>query len=389
MTGSGPSFILLTGAPTASSLEWDAATLSAPLQACFTGKLRKTTLILPPPTPAPAWRQLPLNQQHLPTGLTQASYQADAGNEPGTIEEASFASAADISSATSDDVAPNMQIDNSPQGLKDDSLSDFYEESFAVHNLPSSQVIGNDALDGTFLSTSDAISDVTTSQSTQEPSQDFHSITRARLALSRPTDLQNIPNAGHLRSITPQTMTIDLVVGIISIPAPRMVKTRTGSRTLELVEMVVGDETKAGFTINIWLPAAHEAITSQPRTNDLWTELSALRPQDVVLAKNVALNSFRGRVYGQSLRRGVTSLNLLYRIPVDATDLKGAFTFRNLQATSDDNTKVTKLARVRYWVMSFVGTGTRLPGDERRQFKQAQPHAGKKANLQCLPVDTP
>jgi hypothetical protein len=145
-------------------------------------------------------------------------------------------------------------------------------------------------------------------------------------------------------------MTVNLIVGIISIPEPRHIKTRRGA-DVELIEVLVGDETKSGFGISFWL-------SSQSTGGDMRTALSGLRPQDIVLMRNVALSSFRDKVYGQSLRKEMTKVHLLYRNRVDKSDIEGFYRAGDLAPdVQRTHPQVEKTKRVREWVMKFVGLG--------------------------------
>ncbi len=162
------------------------------------------------------------------------------------------------------------------------------------------------------------------------------------------SNLKDVPNASYLDSIQPQTMTVNLIVGIISIPPPRAIRTRRGAN-VELIEVLVGDETKSGFGINFWLPSA------QTIGSELKDILGKLRPQDVVLMRNVALSSFQGKVHGQSLRKEVTKVHLLYRNRIDKSDLGGCYNSADLAVGG--TAQAAKTRRVREWVLRFVGAG--------------------------------
>ena len=110
--------------------------------------------------------------------------------------------------------------------------------------------------------------------------------------------------------------------------------------------MLVADDTKAGFGLNIWLPAADS------QSPHLRAAVGALRPQDVVLARNVALSAFRGVVYGQSLRRDTTRLELMYR-----SGGGGTYSARDLAEEGAKEGVVGRVRAVRRWVMEFVGGG--------------------------------
>ncbi|KAJ5665899.1 uncharacterized protein N7477_008347 [Penicillium maclennaniae] len=166
----------------------------------------------------------------------------------------------------------------------------------------------------------------------------------ARANTGRPEQFGGSSSAKHLQSITPQTKTINLVVGIIAVHPPRRIVTRQWKKALDLIELEVGDETQTGFGVNFWLPAEKPAKTQE--IDRLGPTLAALRPRDIVLLRTVGLSTFQDRVYGQSLR-GMTKINLLNRWPADATDAGG---HRGQRGDRE------KLNRVREWALRFVGT---------------------------------
>lgn len=249
----------------------------------------------------------------------------------------------------------------------EDIASQFYEDSLAVYeNLPSSAIPAPAPEDE--ILRPDAEAGTTASNITSFSASLGFSFNSHSTALShggglpipdggRISDLGYIPNSKYLHSIQPQTMTVNVIVGIISISPPRSIQTRGGS-TVEIVELLVGDETRSGFGINCWLPlnAISKPTGGHP---DLRSCLSGLRPQDIILVRNVALSSFRGKVYGQSLRREVTKVDLLFRNRIDREDDGGCYSARDLNATisSDTHPQVGKTIRVREWVLRFVGHG--------------------------------
>ena len=283
----------------------------------------------------------------------------------------------------------------------EDVSTQYYEQSFAIHeNLPSSQIVGAESLDEFF--TTEPEEDCSTSFSASSPSHPEAQLARSRLTSTHLSQLKDIPNAAHLSSITPQTITVNLVVGIISISQPRTIKTRKGGRTIDLVEILVGDDTKAGFGINIWLlPVPSQESNSSRHAalhqNDenLRPQTLHLRPQDVVLAKTIALTSFRGKVYGQSLRKGMTTLDLLYRNPLDGDDARGAYGPAELdQAAAIDDDEPQQVRRVRDvkdWVMRFVGAANpgALPPRGRVSSSESHSVGGEWKPMQALPDDTP
>ncbi|KAL9136398.1 MAG: hypothetical protein Q9175_002384 [Cornicularia normoerica] len=381
----GGRVIFLTGAPLQSSLGWTEEELCAPLQPGFTERKaidctgRSSTY-----DKAPSWRFLSLEKPHLPTGLTQISRGDLTFEDCGCInDETTFLSPTELSFITADPNEYSSERSQISDSEQEDVFTQYYEQSFAIHeNIPSSQIVGVESLDESFVTEPENFS-IAFSASSQ--SHLAGQLTRSRLTLSHLSDLKDMPNAAYLRSITPQTMTVNLVVGIISISHPRTIKTRKGGRSIELVEILVGDDTKAGFGINIWLPPAQESNHSALQNGDLRTPTLQLRPQDVVLAKTVALSSFRDKVYGQSLRRGMTTLDLLYRNVVDGDDARGAYSAAELEQGAVNEPQVRKVRDVKDWVMRFVGGNTgALP-----LGKLSRSRLANEKQMQALPNDTP
>lgn len=385
-----PKIIFFTGAPLSSSLAWEEETLSAPLQSCFREKAPKGYRSSDAHECVdPVWRILPLKQPHLPTGFTQLSrlYEPPDDPEP-CVYETSFLSTANVSLVvTTEADEAHIQRSGASKPLEDDSLTQYYEHSFAVHEgIPSSQLIGPSIVD---YPSSSTYVDYSLANSTTSEFGPEALITCSRLALGHFSELKEIPNAAYLRSINPQTMTVNLVVGIISISRPRLVTTRKGGRQVELVEMLVGDFTTAGFGISIWLPTprSHDSKMShanEPEACSLRAETLQLRPRDIVLARTVALSSFRGKVHGQSLRRGMTTLDLLFRITIDNDDKPGAFGIRELEERATSDQHVDRTRKVKDWVMQFVGANS---GSLSKRKNTIQ-HGERERRLEALPVDT-
>ena len=383
MVETGRRVLFLTGAPLSNSLTWKEEELSDSLQPCFAEFYqRPNQLTLSTEDAVPSWRSLPLHQAHLPTGLTQASRQ-DCYSESydGSDKETSFLSTSDLSFVDASQSQASLS-----SGSEREILSQYYEHSFALHeDIPSSQIVGagTNTEDTSFMTEPEEFS---VALSANDSEIDFvHHMVRSRLASGHISDLRDMPNAGYLNSINPQTMTVNLVVGIISTSQPRTIKTRRGGRVVELVELLLGDDTRAGFGVNIWLRPSQESQHSGPQEDDLRNGTMQLRPRDIVLLKQVALSSFRGKVYGQSLRRGMTTLDLLHRTVADKEDRRGAFRAIDLNEGSINDLQLLKVKRVMDWVMQFVGASASMPGVE-QGFK---PHLKKSKRLEALPNDTP
>ncbi|KAI4282535.1 MAG: hypothetical protein L6R35_005386 [Caloplaca aegaea] len=375
--------VIYAGAPFARSLNWTEEHLTALLQPCFSDdNPSRTPLDI---SNRPQWRSLPLEHTHLPTGLTQATNPEFVPNPTANPEETSFLSTTDLASSPSSDI---------PASKEDESevLTQYYEHSFAVHeNLPSSQILPasssspvSSSPDSSF---STSLNDSTTAATAAAADTIQRQLLLSAFFATAPTDLSSVPTAAYLHSITPQTMTLNLLVGIIAIPPPRIITMRRGkSRTVDLVEMIVGDETKAGFGVNIWLSSSSSSNPlGQQQQKDkhalqLKEQMRDLRPRDVVLMRNVALTSFRGKVYGQSLRRGMTGVELVWRSVLDARDRQGLFEGWEVE---EGDVGMEKVRKVREWVLRFVGgggggcgVGDRARGD------------GGGAGRRMLPADT-
>lgn len=387
MTGSGRKIIFLTGAPLSSALQWDDQSLSAPLQACFSDD--------PLPSPidqdscsGPRWRVLPFKPDDSLAVAAAERSKSDAVRpekylHSASADETTFLTTTDFSNP-SGQIRSAQSTASEPQ---DDLLTQFYQHSFAAHQ--ETQLDYGSSSESSSFSTS--LAESYTASKQQIPSRPRGQLTRTRLFSAILTDLNQIPNAAYLNSINPQTMTINIVVGIISIPFTRIIKSKwPGGRSTGLVEMLVGDDKKTGFGINLW-------VSSDPHNGKqsmLETTLAHLRPQDVVLARNVALGSFGGKVYGHSLQRDMTTLDLLHRKVVDASDTPGAFDMWEFENKDDDNYEeviggqLAKLRRVRRWVMEFVGGGIGAPQARGLGLSKGPGLLTRRPQLQALPADT-
>jgi hypothetical protein len=351
--------LVLTGAPEPQSLKWDECELLDTFGSHLSGFLGLPQPSYPPdgthPRPSDsghaAWRSLNLTRQHLATGYSQVCVNTEAYRG----DTAFFSKAYPSFTSEAHSSGPDTQNPSSTESVEE-ILSQYYEHSFAVHaNIPSSQ-ISPKLGDGT------SSKDDQTSFSTDISSQLSSSVELPRRlpvpAGGHLSDLEDIPNAAYLNSIQPQTMTVNLIVGVISISEPRSIRTRHGA-PMEIVEMLVGDETKSGFEVNFWLPAVSNAAGGGPNNGNLRGVLACFRPQDIVLLRNVALSSFRGKVLGQSLRKEMTKAHLLYRNRIDSSDIPGCYTTDDLEMGGQDvHPQILKTRLVREWVLRFVGLGS-------------------------------
>jgi hypothetical protein len=318
-----PRLLLFAGAPPSSSLTSESCTLTQidDSFAEFLGLVPQKSAPAPLSNLAP-WRSLPLNRKPLHTGFSQThdvSINLANQTEFFTTAEVSFQEQSQSFEGGGD--AETM-------------LSQFYDHSLALHNpVPSSQL---DSFEETTFeeTTFEQTSFMTTFAAGQADAMES--------VPSHLSDLEDIPPAPKILALNPQTITLNIIDGIISIAQPRTVTTRWG-RNLSLVEVLLGDETKTGFAVTFWLEEANAAAA----------EISALRRQDVVLMQNVALHVFQNKVYGQSLRRGMTKVSLLWR-----RDGSGLYSTRELSKRGQMHPQLQKAKQVKDWVLRFVGAAT-------------------------------
>lgn len=326
-----------------------------------------------------AWRSIPLYKvaeesskgtycKNGPdTNVEKAPGFLAAVNRPDEAEflEHSFSLAEDISTA----------LDGSPQG-EDTTIAN--ATSFISETNTSFSTS-----DGTNLSFS---ADLTGHDSATNQEL-IYLLNRVSLA-----NLRDLPNASQLSRLYPQTVTPNLLAGIISISPPRGVTVRARrpgqqERQMEIVELLLGDDTAAGFAVTFWLPPEDdlkaETQAQQRERNDgkaIRMQLARLRRGDVVLLTNVALSTFKGKVYGQSLRRRGGAISTGVRVIPMVLEEEGI-----------GGEGLEKLKRVRDWTMNFIGIETEK-GRGKRKATNDRTGLNKKAKmgfvLEALPADT-
>ncbi|KAI0113286.1 hypothetical protein F4814DRAFT_421356 [Daldinia grandis] len=345
--------IILAGAPDSHKLDWKEADLLNQFLDPILEFARIGTYPIPvtentaieSSRDAVIWRSIPLEKTALPTGFSQLhqvrqDYHGDDGFF--TVFTPSFQSTSDLPGT-----------DKASQEL----LEQFYDHSLAVYDdMPSSQLPVSFSTDESSLNTTEDISFYDSIRSSNSSTRRDQPLIAQATRLS---DLEDVPSASHLQSIAPQTMTVNLIVGIISIAEPRTVRTRWGS-TNSLIELLVGDETKSGFSITFWLSSELGESSSKI--------LRELRRQDIVLLRNVALSVFMKKVHGHSLRKGLTKVDLLYRRKLDRDDKGGLYGMRDLSSKSA-HPQLLKTRRVQEWVMNFVGDGGAALGKRKKNGK--------------------
>ncbi|KAK5113819.1 hypothetical protein LTR62_003203 [Meristemomyces frigidus] len=280
--------ILLVGAPVSGDLVWDDANLSKEferrVQRYVDGIVLSTTGLLPDQSSTtsspPKWR-----------GVSMRDPKQDA-----TMLQTNVAPATHF-----------LSFEQKSEDAMSRERLRFLEHSIAVlDDLQSSQIDGLGETTALISTFSFATSVANTSFSTSNEDTDYSSTSPAKLENSRQvmvgdvTDLRRIPPADHITRIHPQTMTVNLLAAIISVSSPRTINLRKRNAEMDIIELVLGDETRAGFSISFWLTPVNSPYKQR---DDLRDSLAGLRSGDVVSVQNVALSAFNKSVYGQSLSR--------------------------------------------------------------------------------------
>lgn len=319
---------------------------------------------------APDADALDWSDEHL-TDIFTLSTKRYLGTEHGNPEKQSTQAWSDWRLLGSND---NVFYQSQPlhkNGTKDRTHQDddFLEFSLAVHaDLQSSQLapqasLGGDEEESTFLSENSLMSTfleestilpadgsllaATELPPTPSAKQSFHTLGGPIMSI------RAIPNAEHLNRLQPQTMTVNIIAGVISIAPTRSVKVRRGNYTMDVVEITLGDDTKAGFCVSSW----HSPEGSQRGTDQLRETLRTLRPQDIVMVEQIALSSFRGQVFGQSLNRKTSKNSTRITVICKSEALRSAILSE--QDIMLPGHVANKLHRVKDWVVSFVGPASR------------------------------
>jgi hypothetical protein len=380
--------IILTGAPETTNLNWGESHL---INNDLLTKVASSGTGLPglsiSGTPHAQWRQLPKTGD----GVKEVGKGADTQIEQ--IEDAGG-----VQFFTPEDLVSQVQLGSRSFGdeptdsmasaeTAPEVLSQFYDHSLAVHkDIPPTLLVELDsepASAGRSSFDSDAGTPTSPLSAIRAP---FQWPTLPVPQTQHLSDLEDIPGATYLRSIEPQTMTVNVIVCILSIAPPRCVTTgaRWGrERQSELVELLVGDDTKTGFSITMWLPPDlhvtwKDGATDMPdgSRSMLRRSLRLLRPRDIVLIRNVALSSFRGKIHGQSLRNDITKVDLLFRKKQDRDDVGGSYTVQAVNSARENDPQLMKVKKVRDWMVSFVPepeTEVTSSGSRRRGRRRLPP----------------
>lgn len=270
---------------------------------------------------------------------------------------------------------------------------DFLEHSFAVHdNLQSSQIAPQDSPESeqgtTFVTTTSFTTSSLDDQLDSSTLSILDSATKTPIArhqtlrITGPiTPIRALPSPSHLFALRPQTMTTNLIVGVITISPPKTITLKRGNYTMDVIELLVGDETRAGFSISSWLNPSSTSLqrkTTTGQTDSLRSTLNSLRTGDVLLIERLALSVYRDKVFGQTLNRSSTRNTTRFvvldeNVTATATGVSPAEGSRSA-TTGNVNSVTAKIQHVRDWVDGFVGVAV----NRKRKADVAEARKGKK-----------
>ncbi len=389
MAQKSPRIKFLTGTPLATELDWTEKNLLSDFLPAVrrylgleslkakistnSGKPKEATVL-------PNWRSLPLRTSH---GQPDDEYVASNAKDAAAVLPAAAALTSFGSTIPSFDGSVTQE---------EWEQHEFLERSFHVHEgPPSSPPDDSDCTDAALETTLMSFTSTVTSFSQRDSfssQASIHSQDAAQSGLVGPFSqlgslipLSSLPKATHLHALYPQAPTVNLVVGVISVALPRQVVIRRTGHNVELVELIVGDDTRAGFTLSIWLAPVSpkeeaQRTTSTKETNgnpghDLRCATEKVRNGDVLLVRNVGLAAWRQKVYGQNLRRRAgrseTFIHILGETEVELQPHRKVLADR--------------IEKVRNWVTQFVGPRTGFVG-------KGRPSETSMATRGDLPPDT-
>lgn len=337
--------IFLTGAPDSERLDWNEESL---LTNFSIGAAAESDTWTPQPTAswqAPVWRSISTTPERV----------------------------------ISDHAVPQTQFFSFSAQIPDLDIAtkqDFLEHSIALlDDLVSSQITPAEIDDTSLLNTTTTFSFASETSILSAASEISEPLGTDDLPIPNNlplTDIKQIPSASHILSIAPQTITLNILCAVISVSQPRVVTVRRRQSTMEILDLLVGDETRAGFSVSFWLPPADSQTSRAGRTEneDLRVALQSARAGDIVLIRNVALSVWRKAVYGQSLgRRWARNCTRIERIEDGVIPKGNALPFGF----------VGRLARIRNWRDEFVG----------RRVLRKESSKGKRKFEEELPPDSP
>ncbi|KAF1998319.1 hypothetical protein P154DRAFT_262496 [Amniculicola lignicola CBS 123094] len=307
---------LLTGAPLSAHLDFREESLSPREELVPAVKAFLHAELEPGPEPGAShhvkWRRLNAASTKLRTGWSQP-YLPGGDRLEGTSSFSFSMPEVESSSGPIDEEQDSTLLDPTLPDLDSDFLSQtdaFLEHSLILHDsLLSSQIAIDMEVDHTVSSASLLTSFNSFNSFSTEFSDDVES-QGPSIVLQLPdnlaiTSLDHLPTANHLRSILPQTPTPTFICVLTSAPERREVLVKKGNYKMHLFEITVADDTQSNFSVTFWFrPANSSAIQSAAQAN-LRKAVEQVKVGDILLLRNIVLNTYRDGVYGQSLNGSI------------------------------------------------------------------------------------
>lgn len=261
------------------------------------------------------------------------------------------------------------------------TLAAYYEHSFAVSEDTESRVAAVLGLTDSFLTDSGLFccsgSDSLESPKTGETKgAEPKTPSPPAMRLPLPGRYEDLATLRRVHNWVGRGMLVNVIAAVLTVSQRRRVRTRYGGE-VDVVEILMGDETDSGFRVTCWLPTG--------QSTDLAASVDGLHARDIVYVRAMAPSEFRGRRSGQSVR-GLTRIDVLHRagggglysaqaLEQEGGESKGEEESNEKEATqastrrARDWTRGTdqtaKVRRVRDWVVDFVspvvGAGPLVP----------------------------
>jgi hypothetical protein len=270
------------------------------------------------------------------------------------------------------------------------AADDFLQHSLIFHDtLLSSQVAQDMVTDQTISSSSFLTTSfgTTTSELSSPSRADGQTLILQVPSKMTIAPLGSLPSAQHLHSIYPQTPTPNTICVLMAPIERREVLVRRGGFKMDLYELTVGDDTRAGFKVTFWLRPPRQLINDQSHVQrSLLETLDSIKTGDILLLRNIALTSFRDTVYGQSLNPAIARARTTIDVLMKGTGLSVG------QVDGLSPTVVETFMRVKKWARGHVATNeggsrTRTGVSARRDGPETRVIASSMPD-EYLPPDT-
>lgn len=308
------------------------------------------------------WRHITNRATRLRTGWSQPYLPGSSRPSDGLDISLSIPNVGETSHHFQDeqaDVDDTMTL-NDPSFQTDD----FVQQSLIFHDaLLSSQVLQNTGIDSfaspsSFMDTSFA----TTTTNYDSPSRvDEHTVLLQVPPQLTITSLGSLPTAQRLSAMYPQTPTPNFVCVLTASPVQREIFVQKGGYTRILWEIFVADETRSGFKVNFWIQPPRKSNDHHTHAQEALRQvLGSIRVGDILLLRNIALNSYRDTVYGQSLSAAFTRARSSLDILMKSNGVEIAHT-GGLPTTAVD-----AFLRVRRWARAHVASERRTVARKRK-----------------------